>query len=107
MTDTALTAQRGSGWFAALRARHFGEAPLVEDNSVKSPAYTTVDGQIGFRRPDRWLITLDIFNIADVKWNNIEYYYVSRLKYEAATHADSVVHPGVPRTLRAHLQYLF
>jgi hypothetical protein len=43
--DAGLTAQRESGWFGALRARHFGESPLVEDNSVRSPAYTTVDAQ--------------------------------------------------------------
>lgn len=107
VTDAGLTAQRESGWFATLRARHFGESPLVEDNSAKSPAYTTVDGQVGFRRSNQWLIALDIFNIADVKWNDIEYYYVSRLKYEAAPQADSVVHSGVPRTLRARFQYLF
>jgi TonB dependent receptor/TonB-dependent Receptor Plug Domain len=105
--DAGLTAQRESGWFGALRARHFGESPLVEDNSVKSPAYTTVDAQIGFRRGGQWLLALDIFNIANVKWNDIEYEYVSRLKNEASPLADSVVHPGVPRTFRARFQYRF
>jgi hypothetical protein len=106
VTDLGLTAQRDSGWFGALRARHFGESPLVEDNSAKSPAYTTVDAQIGFRAA-KWLAAIDVFNIADVKWNDIEYYYVSRLRNEAAPAADYVVHPGVPRTVRAHLQYQF
>lgn len=105
--DAGLTAQRESGWFGALRARHFGESPLVEDNSVKSPAYTTVDAQIGFRRGRQWMAALDIFNIANVKWNDVEYEYVSRLKNEASPVADSVVHPGVPRTLRARFQYRF
>jgi TonB dependent receptor len=104
--DAALTAQRESGLFGALRVRHFGESPLVEDNSARSPAYTTVDAQLGFRRP-QWLVALDIFNIADVKWNDIEYYYVSRLKNEPAPLADYVVHSGVPRTLRARFQYQF
>jgi hypothetical protein len=106
VTDAGLTAQRDSGWFGALRARHFGESPLVEDNSAKSPAYTTVDAQIGFRGA-KWLAAIDVFNIANVKWNDIEYYYVSRLKNEASPVADYVVHPGVPRTVRAHYQYLF
>jgi TonB dependent receptor/TonB-dependent Receptor Plug Domain len=105
--DAGLTAQRDSGWFGSVRARHFGESPLVEDNSAKSPAYTTVDGQIGFRRGRQWMAALDIFNIANVKWNDIEYYYVSRLKNEAAPQAGYEVHPGVPRTLRAHIQYIF
>jgi TonB dependent receptor len=105
--DAGLTAQRDSGWFGTLRARHFGESPLVEDNSAKSQAYTTVDGQLGFRSGRQWMAALDIFNIANVKWNDIEYYYVSRLKAEAAPQADYEVHPGVPRTLRAHFQYMF
>jgi hypothetical protein len=106
VTDAGLTAQRESGWFGALRARHFGESPLVEDNSAKSPAYTTVDAQFGFRGA-KWLAAIDVFNIADVKWNDIEYYYVSRLNSEASPSADYVVHPGVPRTARARFQYQF
>jgi hypothetical protein len=106
VTDLGLIAQRDSGWFGALRARHFGESPLVEDNSAKSPGYTTVDAQIGFRAA-KWLAAIDVFNIADVKWNDIEYYYVSRLRNEPSPVADYVVHPGVPRTVRARFQYQF
>jgi hypothetical protein len=106
VTDAALIAQRDSGWFGALRARHFGASPLVEDNSARSPAYTTVDAQIGFRAA-KWLAAIDVFNIADVKWNDIEYYYVSRLKNEPSPVADYAVHPGVPRTVRARLEYQF
>ena len=104
--DAGFTAQPESGWFGALRARHFGEAPLVEDNSAKARAYTTVDVNIGFRAP-KWLAAIDVFNLANVKWDDIEYYYVSRLKNEAAPVADYVVHSGVPRTVRARLQYQF
>ena len=104
--DAGLTAQHPSGWFGAIRARHFGESPLVEDNSAKSPAYTTMDLQLGFQRPGHWLAAIDVFNLADVKWNDIEYYYVSRLKNEASPTSDFVVHPGVPLTVRAHFQYI-
>jgi hypothetical protein len=105
--DAGLTAHRESGWFGALRARHFGESPLVEDDSVRSPAYTTLDAQVGFQKSREWLVAVDIFNLADVKWNDIAYYYVSRLKNEASPQADDVVHPGVPRTVRARFQYQF
>jgi hypothetical protein len=103
--DAGVTAQHPSGWFGTLRARHFGETPLVEDNSAKSPAYTTVDLQLGYRSGDHWLAAVDVFNIAGVKWNDIEYYYVSRLQNERTPRPDFVVHPGVPRTVRAHFQY--
>jgi len=107
IVDARLAMNRQSGWFGSLRARYFGESPLVEDNSARSPAYATVDAEIGFRSPRRWRVMLDVFNIADVKWNDIEYYYVSRLRNEPSPRADYVVHPGVPRTLRARFQYEF
>jgi len=53
----------------------------------------------------RWLLALDVFNLFDKKRNDIEYYYVSRLKSAAAARPDFVVHPGVPLTVRAHFQY--
>jgi hypothetical protein len=105
--DAALTAHHPSGWFASLRARHLGVSPLVEDDSARSPAYTTVDAQMGFQPSPQWLLALDVFNVAGVKWNDIEYYYVSRLKNEVSPRADYEVHPGVPRTLRARFQYQF
>jgi outer membrane receptor protein involved in Fe transport len=100
-----VAVQRASGWFGALHARHFGESPLVEDGSARSPAYTTVDAQVGYRRPGQWLVALDVFNLFDVNWNDIEYYYVSRLRNETSPKPDYVVHPGVPRTVRVHFQY--
>ena len=103
--DAGLAAQYPTGWFGALRARHFGASPLVEDNSVQSPPYTTVDAQVGFRPGSRWLVALDAFNICNARWNDIEYYYVSRLQNQSAPAADYVVHPGTPRTLRIRLQY--
>jgi outer membrane receptor protein involved in Fe transport len=103
--NAGLTAQSPWGWFGAVRARHFGESPLVEDNSARSPAYTTIDLQVGYRASDHWLMALDVFNLFDAKWNDIEYYYVSRLQNEAAPRADFVVHPGVPRTIRARFEY--
>ncbi|MDB6045045.1 MAG: tonB dependent receptor family protein [Gammaproteobacteria bacterium] len=103
--DAGITAQHPSGWFGTLKARHFGESPLVEDNSAKSPAYTTFDLQFGYQRPGKWSFAVDVFNLFDVKWNDIEYYYVSRLQNEASPRPDYVVHPGVPRTVRAHFQF--
>jgi TonB dependent receptor/TonB-dependent Receptor Plug Domain len=104
--EAGVTAQRESGLFGAVHARHFGSSPLVEDNSAKSPAYTTVDAQVGFRSK-KWLVAVDVFNIANVKWNDIEYYYVSRLRNEPNPVADFVVHSGVPRTVRARFEYQF
>ena len=105
--DAGLSARHPSGWFGSVRARHFGESPLVENNSARSPGYTTIDAQWGFQPSKGWQVAVDVFNLANVKWNDIEYYYVSRLRSEAAPLADHVVHPGVPRTFRARIQYQF
>lgn len=104
--DAGLTARSPRGWYAALRARHFGESPLVEDDSARSPAYTTLDAQLGFQTGQHLSVWLDVFNIADVRWNDIEYYYVSRLQNQPYATADYVVHPGVPRTFRAQIRYI-
>ena len=103
--DAGLTARGDSRWFGALRARHFGESPLVEDNSARSPAYTTVDAQVGYRGSEKWTVVLDVFNMFNVKWNDIEYYYVSRLANEASPQPDYVVHAGVPLTVRLNFRY--
>jgi outer membrane receptor protein involved in Fe transport len=104
--DASLTVHR-PGWFGALRARHFGESPLVEDDGARSPQYTTIDAELGVERGKRWSVALDVFNLADVKWNDIEYYYVSRLQKEVSPQAGYERHPGVPRTVRARFQYQF
>lgn len=105
--DVGLTAQHPSGWFGSLRMRHFGESPLVEDNSARSPTYTTFDLQLGYQQRGKWLFALDAFNVFNSHWNDIEYYYVSRLQNEPAPRPDFVIHPGVPRTTRARFQYFF
>src|SRR5262249_8308107 len=60
VVDAGLTARHPSGWFGSVRARHFGASPLVEDNSVKSAAYTTIDLQLGYQRSDQWRLALDV-----------------------------------------------
>jgi outer membrane receptor protein involved in Fe transport len=86
--DAGLTAVHPSGWFGSLRVRHFGESPLVKDNSARSPAYTTFDLQFGYQHSGKWLLAVDIFNLFNVKWNEIECYHVSRLRNEPAPVAD-------------------
>ena len=108
IVDAGLTASEGpTGWFAALRGRYFGESPLVEDDSARSRAYQTLDLQLGYRGRTGWLVAIDVFNATNEKWNDITYYYASRLRNETSPQSDYVVHPGVPRTLRARVQYPF
>lgn len=103
--NAGLTAQRPNGWFGSLRMRTFGERPLIEDNSAKSAAFTTFDTAIGYEKAQSWRATLDVFNLLDTKWNDIEYYYDSQLQNETAPQADYHVHPGEPRMFRLSFRY--
>jgi hypothetical protein len=105
VVDAGLSLQRPSGWFASIRARYYGQTPLVEDDSIKSSAYTTFDLGFGYQQPKEWRFAVDVFNVMDKKWNDITYYYASRLPGEVNSVPDYVVHPGVPRTIRASFTY--
>ena len=81
--------------------------PAGGDNSACSPAYTAFDLQLGYQQTGGWLFALDAFNVSNAQWNDIEYYYVSRLQSEPAPRPDFVIHAGVPHTIRAKYQYFF
>ncbi|UAJ08982.1 TonB-dependent receptor [Glacieibacterium megasporae] len=85
---------------AAIRLRHFGPYPIIEDNSVRARPLTVVNARLGY---DLGRITLaaDLINALDAHDYEIEYYYVSRLMGEPlAGVADRHVKPIEPRQLR-------
>ncbi len=96
-----------SGWFGGLRLRHFGAAPLVEDNSVRSHPTTLVNLEAGYRIAERWRISAALFNVFDSNDNDISYYYASQLANESEPVEDIHFHPVEPRTLRVTLQTSF
>jgi hypothetical protein len=96
--DGGLT-YRNRRWESSLRLRHFGRAPLVEDGSVRSAAYTTLDARLGWKG-EHWGIHLDVFNLTNRAWNDITYDYAYRHPGETAASVGPVIHPGLPRTLR-------
>jgi len=70
-----------SGPHAALRIRHFGEYPLTEDGSVRAPATSLLDLNIGWTRgPFR--ISASVLNRLDARDADIAYFYASRLPGE-------------------------
>ena len=96
--DGGLT-YTGASIDASLRVRHFGRSPVVEDGSVHSAAYGTLDARIGWHR-GAWKVNVDLFNLANHAWNDITYYYAYRHPGEANASVGPVVHPGMPRTAR-------
>jgi outer membrane receptor protein involved in Fe transport len=90
----------------SLRVRHFGKAPLIEDNSVTSDPTTLVNFGASYDL-GRFQIKLDVFNLLDSDSNDITYFYASRLRNEAAPVDDYHFHPVEPRQVRVSLRTRF
>lgn len=89
-----------SGPFSALRLRHFGSFPLIEDNSVRATASTLVNADAGYQLR-RVRLQLTVLNVFNAKARDIQYYYASRLAGEPAEGISDVhYHPAEPRQLR-------
>lgn len=90
----------------SLRARYFGDAPLIEDGSVKSEATTIVNAAATY---DIGKVTLglELLNLFDAKDADITYFFASQLPGEASPVEDIHFHPVEPRQLRASLRYRF
>jgi hypothetical protein len=99
----ALTASQLGDWEGALRLRYFGPRPLVEDNSVRSHASTTLGGRIGYRWSRDLRLELEGFNLTNRRDSAIDYYYASQLRGEAAASEDIHFHPIEPRSFRVTL----
>jgi hypothetical protein len=93
----------GNGPFGAVRVRHFGTYPLIEDNSVRATPTTLVNAQAGYRFGPVQLVA-SLLNVFDTKASDIQYYYASRLPGEAPEGVSDVhFHPVEPRQLRIAL----
>jgi hypothetical protein len=90
-------------WFGSASLRHFGARPLVEDNSVRSRSTTLLSGKLGYRFDKRIAVELSGFNLLNRRANQIDYFYESRLRGEAAGVADVHFHPVEPRSFRLAL----
>jgi hypothetical protein len=98
---------RAGGWFGGVRLRYLGATPLTPDDSVRSRASLQLSAEAGFHFSARLSAALSAFNLLDRRDYDIEYYYASQLRGEAAPVDDLHVHPVEPRSLRASLSYRF
>jgi hypothetical protein len=91
------------GWYGGVRLRHFGPRPLIEDNSVQSDATTLVNARLGYLFEQGVRLQLDVLNLLKSRANQIDYYYQSQLRSEAAPVADRHFHPVEPLAVRLTL----
>ena len=108
VVQAGVSAQFDNGLFGSLRARNFGERPLIEDNSITSDASTVFNLRAGYKM-NKWVLQLDVLNLTDSDAHDIDYYYASRLSTDAQDTETDDIHYHViePRTLRATVMYQF
>lgn len=95
-------------WHGAFNLRYFGPRPLTEDNSVRSPSTALAYARIGYKINPKTRLTLDVFNLFDRHASDIDYFYQSRLRGEAAGGVSDIhFHPAEPRSLRLTLAHNF
>ena len=104
VASLGVALQHPGGWFGGARFRHFGAAPLVEDNRVRSDPTTVVNLEMGYRFASRFSVSLAAYNLFDSHDNDITYFYESQLPGETAPVEDRHFHPVEPRTLRLTLE---
>jgi outer membrane receptor protein involved in Fe transport len=107
VASLGIAVNRNDGWFGGARVRYLGEAPLTEDDSVRSDPTLLVNVEAGYRFGRHWSAFLTVFNLFDAEDNDITYFYESRLPGEATPVEDIHFHPVEPRTLRATVNYRF
>ena len=97
--QAGINYENPNGWFSQLRLRHFGERPLIEDNSVKSDSSTVINLRAGYEQ-DNWAVKADVLNLLDSDDHDIDYFYESQLQTESEPVEDIHFHVLEPRTVR-------
>lgn len=97
----------GQGVSGSIRVRHFGPAPLVEDDSARSDPTTLVNLGL-YWRTGRFKLGANVLNLFDASDADITYFYASRLPGEPATGVEGRhLHPVEPRQVRISMEYRF
>jgi TonB dependent receptor/TonB-dependent Receptor Plug Domain len=98
---------RDTGWFGGARVRYFASAPVTQDDVIRSRPSLLVSVNVGYHVTRALAAGLSVYNVGNRPDYDIEYYYASQLRGEAAPVPDVHFHPTEPRTVRATLTYRF
>ncbi len=94
-------------WEAALRVRHLGPSPLVEDDSVRDPGSTVVNLRGAYKLP-HVQIYAEVLNLFDSRDKDIAYFYESYIpKFDPAPTTGRLSRVVEPLTLRVGARYAF
>ena len=103
--NLGLRYQPAGRWSAALRVRHVGPRPLLEDGSLQAPAAWLANARVGYSLTAHTRLSLDVYNLLNSPSNDIEYAYASQLAGELQPVVDRHLHPTEPRAARLTLTH--
>ncbi|WP_437636754.1 TonB-dependent receptor [Sorangium sp. So ce854] len=83
--------------FAALRVKAIGARPATEDESLTAEGFTVVDANAGLRWRDVE-VAVDVQNLLDATWREVQFASESRLPHEPAPVTGIHYSPGWPFT---------
>jgi hypothetical protein len=108
-----VAVQDRAGWSGSVRGRYLGPRSLTEDGSIKSNSSFVVNAQVGKTIGRQWQVVCEAFNLANRRYDDITYYYATRLRdtrtgaLEDGARPDFVTHPAEPRSVRVKLALRF
>jgi TonB-dependent Receptor Plug Domain len=107
VASLGASVDRETGWFGGARVRYFSSAPVTQDGLIRSRPSLLVSANVGYHVTPALSASLTVFNVGNRPDYDIEYYYASQLRGEAAPVNDVHFHPTEPRTVRATVTYRF
>ena len=107
-----ILADNGGPLYGSLQWRVLGSYPLNPDDLVRSPGYSEVNIEAGYRLDAKTNVSLNIYNLFNQRSDAFEYDYVSRLPGEPLggitdEHDDIQFHPIEPLSARLTLTRTF
>ncbi|MFM9968103.1 MAG: TonB-dependent receptor [Burkholderiales bacterium] len=87
-------------WSGTLQMRYFGPRPLIANDSVRSASTLLWNARLGYKIDPKTRLIADVLNLFNRKASDIDYFYQSQLRGEAAPQNDIHFHPVEPRMLR-------
>lgn len=101
-----LSIKNLKGFSGSLRARHLGDRPANETNTVKATGYTVTDLSLSYQIK-KCSLGVNIDNIFNVRWKETQFLTESRLANESAPVDEIHFTAGTPFNARFIFKYRF
>jgi hypothetical protein len=107
LTSTAgVDVRFATGWNGGISYRYLRNRPANEDNTLTALGYFVTDLALNYTQK-KYEIGLAVENLFNQSWNESQFDYVSRLKYEAQPVDEVSYTPGTPFFARVRFTVFF